>query len=199
MMARRSTHTIHHMHPRALLPIAAALGAAGFFGTAHAQFIDSRQAPTLYLQAGTAEQGARSLTVGSTVPMDWYTNWGGNMVTAHWDMSLAAWNSHKADDSGRRTIFVVGLTPTLRLHSASSFPWFVEAGIGGFVSNHLYHSKDKDFSTAFNFGSHIGAGFFTGTRRENEWSVRLEHFSNGSIKSPNPGENFVQLRYARHF
>lgn len=187
------------MRSRSLLSIAAALGAAGFFSTAHAQFADSRQAPTLYLQGGTAQKGARSVTVGSTVPMEWHDNWGGNMVTAHWDMSLAVWNSHKADDSGRRNIYVLGLTPTLRLHSASSFPWFVEAGIGGFVSNHVYHSRDKDFSTAFNFGSHIGAGFFSGPRRENEWSIRLEHFSNGSIKAPNPGENFVQLRYARHF
>ncbi|GAB2454364.1 acyloxyacyl hydrolase [Comamonas humi] len=186
------------MFPRPLLPIAAAIGAAGFLGSAQAQFLDSRQAPTLYMQAGAAKESARSLTVGSTVPMAWYSRWGSHLITAHWDMSLAVWNSHLLDDS-RKNIVVLGLAPTLRLHSGSSFPWFVEAGIGGFLSNRVYHSRDKDFSTAFNFGTHLGAGFFSGPRRENEWSVRLEHFSNAGIKSPNPGENFVQLRYARHF
>lgn len=30
-------------------------------------------------------------------------------------------------------------------------------------------------------------------------ALRLQHFSNASIRHPNPGENFVQLRYARRF
>ena len=94
---------------------------------------------------------------------------------------------------------MLGLKPVLRFHSKSQYPWFVEAGIGGFVSNHLYENRDKRFSTAFNFGSHLGLGYFTGMKRENEWMLRIEHFSNASIKRPNPGENFIQLRYARHF
>ena len=27
-------------------------------------------------------------------------------------------------------------------------------------------------------------------------ALRIQHFSNGSIKKPNPGENFIQLRYS---
>ena len=32
-----------------------------------------------------------------------------------------------------------------------------------------------------------------------ELALRLQHFSNAGIKHPNPGENFVQLRYAQGF
>ena len=178
------------------------IGACALFGASaavHAQFADMRQSPTLDLQGGLAESNGRSLTVGSTIPMEWRTYWWGNAVTAHWDLSLGIWNAERDNQDGRRNIAVLGLTPVLRFHSKSQYPWFVEAGIGGYVSNHLYENRDKRFSTAFNFGSHLGLGYFTGMRRENEWMLRIEHFSNASIKRPNPGENFIQLRYARHF
>ena len=32
-------------------------------------------------------------------------------------------------------------------------------------------------------------------RSTGEWSLRFQHFSNGRIKNPNPGENFLQFRY----
>jgi hypothetical protein len=33
------------------------------------------------------------------------------------------------------------------------------------------------------------------TVRQRELVLRVEHFSNAGIKHPNPGENYVQLRY----
>jgi lipid A 3-O-deacylase len=36
-----------------------------------------------------------------------------------------------------------------------------------------------------------------GRREAADLSLRLQHVSNAGIKEPNPGENFVQLRYAR--
>lgn len=167
--------------------------------TAQAQLADARHAPAMYLQGGVAKHSAQSITIGGTLPMNWSTNWGGYPISAHWDMSLSMWNSEQEFSQSKRNIAVLGLTPTLRLHSKSDTPWFVEAGIGGYLSNHLYESRHRQFSTAFNFGSHVGVGLFTGAQRENEWMLRVEHFSNAGIKSPNPGENFIQLRYARHF
>ena len=29
--------------------------------------------------------------------------------------------------------------------------------------------------------------------------LRAEHFSNAGIKPPNPGQNFLELRYVHHF
>ena len=184
---------------RTLLTLASACALWGASVAAHAQFVDMRNTSTLYMQGGLADKNAHSLTVGSTVPMGWNTNWWGHAVTTHWDMNLAIWNSEREDQSSRRNIAVLGIKPVLRFHSQSQYPWFVEAGVGAFVSNHLYETRDRHFSTAFNFGSHIGVGYFTGMKRENEWMLRVEHFSNASIKQPNPGENFIQLRYARHF
>ena len=200
MQPRWHLCTIKSMRHRTLITATALTTLLGLASTAHAQFADMRQTPTLYMQAGNAKRDANAYTLGSTVPFkNWHTYWWGYAVTAHWDMSLSTWNSDKADDAGRQRVTVLGFTPTLRFHSKNQYPWFVEAGVGGYVSNHLYSSRDNAFSTKFNFGTHVGVGYFTGYKRENEWAIRVEHISNAGIKSPNPKENFVQLRYARHF
>ncbi|MGK2900546.1 MAG: acyloxyacyl hydrolase, partial [Burkholderiaceae bacterium] len=49
------------------------------------------------------------------------------------------------------------------------------------------------FSTAFQFGDHLGVGYqLTPSQRV---SLRLSHFSNAAIKQPNPGLNSVQMTY----
>ncbi len=48
-------------------------------------------------------------------------------------------------------------------------------------------------------GDHLAAGWQFGPRRDHELTLRIQHFSNAGIRHPNPGENFVQLRYARRF
>jgi hypothetical protein len=91
----------------------------------------------------------------------------------------------------------VGLTPTLRIAPAyASGQWFAELGIGANVILPLYHNADKRFSTNFNFGDHLGVGREFGSSHTHVVTLRLEHFSNGGAKHPNPGENFYQLRYA---
>ena len=47
----------------------------------------------------------------------------------------------------------------------------------------------------FNFGDHLAVGRSFGVQREHELALRVQHFSNGGIKEPNPGETFLQLRY----
>lgn len=165
---------------------------------AHAQFADKRAAPTLYMQTGAAEHKAGSVTIGSTMPLGYTTYWWGNAVTTHWDLSLGTWNAENSSGS-RQGVAVIGMKPVLRFHSKSRYPWFVEAGVGGYLSSKLYDNRGERSSTAFNFGTHLGLGYYTGMRREHEWMLRVEHVSNAGIKQPNPGENFVQLRYARHF
>ena len=78
-------------------------------------------------------------------------------------------------------------------------PWFLEAGVGLSLTSVLYQTQAKRFSTRFNFGTHLGLGRNFGTRGEHELSLRVEHFSNAGIRHPNPGENFVQLRYVYRF
>jgi hypothetical protein len=63
----------------------------------------------------------------------------------------------------------------------------------------LYRTDHKEFSTRFNFYDTIGIGRSFGDHRQHEVSLRWAHVSNAGIKEPNPGENFIQLRYARQF
>lgn len=63
----------------------------------------------------------------------------------------------------------------------------------------LFRAGLKQFSTEFNFGDHIAIGREFGERSRHALAVRIEHFSNAGINHPNPGENFLQLRYSYRF
>ena len=90
-----------------------------------------------------------------------------------------------------------GVTPFLRYTISNGL--FVEAGIGVNAITPIFRSRDHQFSTTFNFVDHLGFGLRFGASRENEISLRVQHFSNAGIKKPNPGQDFAVLRYARHF
>jgi lipid A 3-O-deacylase len=75
----------------------------------------------------------------------------------------------------------------------------MEGGLGGTVKNHVNRTADEPFSTAFQFTEVVGVGRSFGAHGEHEVSVRLQHVSNASIKKPNPGANFVRLRYLYGF
>jgi len=76
----------------------------------------------------------------------------------------------------------------------------MQAGLGlSLALNRRYATQRNRFSTRYNFASHIGAGRTFGTQRQHEVLLRVEHHSNASIKRPNPGENFLQLRYTWRF
>jgi lipid A 3-O-deacylase len=93
-----------------------------------------------------------------------------------------------------------GVTPVVRWHPPSwGGDWYVEGGIGANLLLPIYRSRDKRFSTAFNFGDHIAIGRRFGPSRQHEMALRIQHFSNAGIKDPNPGEDFVQLRYSHRY
>lgn len=142
-----------------------------------------------YVQGGVAED-AQSLTVGASRDWRWEKQYSFGHVTGQWQGEVARWHS----DSDNST--QVGLTPALRLHPKSWRPgWFIEGGIGLNVIFPKYNTRKKEFSTTFNFGDHIALGKRFGEKQQHEWSLRFQHFSNARIEKPNPGENFLQLRY----
>jgi lipid A 3-O-deacylase len=107
----------------------------------------------------------------------------------YWEASVGAWDSedHSSAD--------FALTPVFRFerHGRPRVP-YVEAAIGFHIlSRHI--SRDRLFSTNFQFGDHLGAGI----RSDNyDFGVRVQHISNGGIRHPNPGINFVLLRFQYH-
>lgn len=151
-----------------------------------------------FVQLGVAED-ARTAVIGATWAWAWQTDWAGGRLGGYWEASFGRWES-ELDDGRTASAWVtqLGVTPVLRWTPDHS-RWFFEAGIGANVLLPIYRSKDKRFSTAFNFGDHLAAGYRFGDHGEHEVALRLQHFSNAGIRHPNPGEDFLQLRWSRRF
>ncbi|PPJ43181.1 acyloxyacyl hydrolase [Pseudoxanthomonas sp. KAs_5_3] len=146
-----------------------------------------------YVQGGVAED-AQSLTVGMSRDWQWEKQYRYGHISGQWQGEVARWHS----DSQNST--QVGVTPALRWRpNGWDNGWFVEGGIGLNVIFPKYDTRKKEFSTTFNFGDHIALGKRFGADQQHEWSLRFQHFSNGRIKNPNPGENFLQFRYTQRF
>jgi len=151
-----------------------------------------------FASAGFAGHGTESVTAGLQWAWDWRGTLGYAEATAITEAYVSEWRSRST--RGTEHFTQVGLVPIARLRpSGGASPWFFEIGVGGSMMNDLYRSRDKQFSTRFNFMDVIGIGHSFGARREQELGLRITHNSNAGIKEPNPGETFLQLRYATRF
>ncbi|MCW7537836.1 acyloxyacyl hydrolase [Aquabacterium sp. A7-Y] len=152
-----------------------------------------------FVQYGVAED-TRATTAGVIWP--WRKAWSafGGQWSGYWEAAIGRWSAPGPDGRERAWATQFGLTPVLRWRGrGGESPWFAEAGIGLTVVTPIYRSRSKRFSTGFNFGDHLAVGRNFGAQGQHELSLRYQHFSNGGIEHPNPGEDFVQLRYARSF
>lgn len=153
---------------------------------------------SVFVEAGKAV-GPASATVGLTwdTPVHWTP--GGVLISLYGEASVSRW-SYSTQEDGRRGLTQLAAVPVFRFRGDDGqAPWFAEAAVGLSVTDHLYDDGRKHFSTAFNFADHLGVGFDFGPARAHELVLRVEHFSNGSIKEPNPGKTFLQVRYAYRF
>ena len=162
-------------------------------------------------QAQTPTPSGAFLQVGTTghthegsagVTWDWGDEWsaGRGRLTGLWEISVSRWSYPALDGRQAAWLGKFGVTPVFRYTpDAGTSAWFMEGGVGGNLTTTIYETERKRFSTRFNFGSHVGVGFEFGPGHQHELTLRAEHFSNAGIRHPNPGENFVQLRYAYHF
>lgn len=184
--------------PPSRLALAVALLAA--LGPGGVRAGDLLHPDSAFAQLGLAEH-AHTLVVGATWDWDWRRRWRAGLVTGYWEVSIGRWESHRDGPTSSAFVTQAGITPVLRYEPAddAAASWFVEAGIGANLVVPLYESGAKRFSTRFNFGNHLAVGRRFGARRGHELALRLQHFSNAGIRRPNPGENFVQLRYALYF
>ncbi|HZE60570.1 MAG TPA: acyloxyacyl hydrolase [Burkholderiales bacterium] len=101
----------------------------------------------------------------------------------YWDTAIGAWEG----DTGSLTEGI--LTPTFR-YGHEHGP-YLDGGIGFHVLSETRISSTVEFSTRFQFGDHVGAGYRFG---RHDLSMRIQHLSNAGIKNPNPGINFLQIR-----
>jgi hypothetical protein len=146
--------------------------------------------------------GARVQMVRASVQMPWGgPMWqsNGTHIAAHWDLSVAQWrgNAYQNVPGQRQNITVIGATPTFRFQRDGARGFYLEGAIGYHLLSELYDNDSNKLSTAFQFGDHVGVGYVF----NNGWDAtfKVQHFSNGGIKRPNSGVNFLVLRVARPF
>jgi hypothetical protein len=177
----------------ATLVFAGAVGAASGEPFSAANALGPLAPDAIFVQTGRAPDTS-TLSLG--LQWDWSKAWlvgERARVSGYNEMSVGHW---RADEGGGSAIVTqVGFTPTFRYWpTGATTGWFFEGAVGLNVLTPIYRTKEKRFSTAFNFGDHVAVGYRQHNARGLEWSLRLQHFSNAGIDQPNPGENFVQLR-----
>ena len=149
---------------------------------------------SFFLQAGAAEH-VDTFSLGAIWKLPWERDLAFGRLATSLEASVGQWwtlgQRHRSKPFAQ-----IGFTPSLRFYpDAWHGSWFVEAGIGANVIAPAYHTDGKRFSTQFNFGDHLAVGREFGTAHAQEIALRVEHFSNAGIDHPNPGENFIQLRW----
>jgi lipid A 3-O-deacylase len=150
----------------------------------------------VFVEGGLAQQRTYNVTAGVLWYWSWRRDFGSTEASGITEAFVSNW-SGRADTGERRGFTQLGLLPLVRLRlDGGHSPWFIEGGIGVSLMDRIYHTQNKEFSTKFNFVDVLGAGRSFGADRRRELSLRVSHVSNGGIKKPNPGENFLQLRYA---
>jgi hypothetical protein len=121
-------------------------------------------------------------------------------LRGRWEIAVGRWRT-QLDDGERDQSWItqVSLVPTLRLAKPSGRGWYGEVGSGPAMLMPVFRSRDRAFSTEFNFQSHFAVGYVLGDRGQHDLGLRIEHFSNAGIREPNPGVNFGSLRYTYRF
>jgi hypothetical protein len=127
----------------------------------------------------------------------WQSN--GTHIGGYWDLSLAQWRGRQFQNrpGSTQNITDIGFTPVFRWQKDSLKGLYAEAGIGVHYLSDLYDNNDRQLSTRFEFGDHIGIGYVF--RNNVDIGLRFQHFSNGSIKEPNDGVNFAVVRVSYSF
>ena len=121
-------------------------------------------------------------------------------LTAHTELIINRWR-FDAMDGGKDELTQFALLPSLRMRlKQGRSPWYIELGIGASWMDRDYQTPQASFSTRWNFYDVLGIGHtFGGVDGQHELALRWTHVSNGSIREPNPGQDFLTLRYVARF
>ncbi len=184
--------------PRGHILALVAATACGFGSAASAA---EPQAMSVYVEGGmsakTDGRDTSTATIGLHIPTQ-TTFWGGS-ISLGWDVYLSQWRSDSFNGN-RKNFTQVGVVPMFRYRfDAGQSPWFVDGGVGVSYMDGQYRRGNQEFSTEWNFSDHLGVGRNFGADGRQELGVYVKHVSNASIKTPNPGETFYQLRYSYRF
>lgn len=132
----------------------------------------------------------------------WENQWwksNGTHIGGYWDATLAQWHSNRFQNipGNTQNITAIGITPVFRFQNDSLKGFYAEAGIGAHLLSELYDNDNRKLSTRFQFGDHIGIGYVFANKLD--VGLKIQHFSNGSIKKPNSGVDFAVVRIRHQF
>jgi lipid A 3-O-deacylase len=155
----------------------------------------------LYVQLGKAPHGGggdtNAATLGLTGALLPQSEFLGSKL--YWDAYVSQWRAPVVG-GGSQSITQLGLVPTARWRlDQGRSPWFVDAALGITYLSEDYVTPNKTFGSRWNFTQRLGVGRSFGEQGRHELALSLHHFSNAGIKKPNPGENFLSVRYALKF
>lgn len=130
---------------------------------------------------------------------DWHKAWlkGDTWhLGGYWDVAIGRWHSHDSS-GGNHDLTDFGVTPVFRFqqNTLSGLAPYAEAAIGFHYISQYHINNSRNMSTNFQFGDHVGVGMRFGERHQYDLGLIFQHLSNADIKRPNPGINFVQLRF----
>jgi hypothetical protein len=152
--------------------------------------------------SGEFGTGNKTKMVRAGLQWNWKDPWfksNGTHLGGYWDATLAYWqeNAYQGIADNKSSLVDIGITPVWRFENDSKKGLYGEAAVGAHLHSHIYNNNGRPFSTAFQFGDHIGVGYVT----QDGWDIALkaQHFSNGAIKHPNPGMNMAVLKIGHAF
>ena len=110
----------------------------------------------------------------------------GRVLSGYLDFTGAVWKDGRA-------LADLALTPILRLEHGPARPYF-EIGLGVHLLSSRPARDEREFSTALQLALDLGTGFRFGEGGRYDLALRVQHVSNGGLRKPNPGANFILLR-----
>lgn len=151
------------------------------------------------LQAGAATKGTAMAGVGIVWDWDFQRMRRKAELTAHTEVMVNQWR-YNAVGGGHDSLTQLVVLPSLRMRlDRGASPWFIELGIGANWMDRPFETPQKRFGSRWNFYDMMGLGRSFGGEHEHEVAVRWVHVSNAGFKQPNPGQDFLQLRYVQRF
>ena len=175
---------------------ALALGLMGLAGwvSATAWAVDG-----ISIEAGRGNDQVNMARIG--LQWNWKQTWkldNNWQVGGYTDASIGTWRADTRAPGQNASLINIGMTPTFRLSRTGGVGPFAEIGLGTHLISHTSITS-RTFSTAVQFGTHLGAGYRFGGQQAFEVGLRVQHLSNAAIKRPNGGINFAHLRLQYHF
>ncbi|MDF3036717.1 MAG: lipid 3-O-deacylase family protein [Paucimonas sp.] len=118
--------------------------------------------------------------------------------TLHYRVTAARWRvgRHLSQPHLTQYLNAFGVTPVFRFDLKEPDGLYAEGGLGVRYLSSLYDGNDRQLSTRFQFGSLAGVGYLWHSL---DLKLQVEHVSNGGIRKPNHGVNFLTLSAGLRF